>query len=1232
MMQKHTSVNKPTPVRVVLIMLDNHMSSTILRAEKLLRKDIPGLELKAHAATDWHNNPTALENCIKDIEQGDIIFATMLFIEDHINPILPALKARREACDAMVACMSATEVVGLTKMGRFKMGGKESAPIKFLKNLRGKKKDGSSDGAKQMRMLRQLPKMLKFIPGSAQDLRSYFLVMQYWLSCSDTNLVSLVRQLINKYAAGPRKAFKGKVPAAAPEIYPDTGLYHPTLESRMTEDSADIPAIKKPKGTVALVLMRAYVLAGDTGHYDGVIAALEARGVNVLPIFASGLDIRPSVNEFLIKDGKPIVDAVVSLTGFSLVGGPAYCNPEAAAEMLGELDVPYISAQALEFQTLDQWQESDNGLLPIEATMMVALPELDGATGSMVYGGRGAAGTSMLAHPQRVDLLAGRIEKIVSLRHKAKQDRKIAVVLFNFPPNAGATGTAANLDVFGSLFNTLKTLKADGYDVEIPADVEALRQCIIAGNASKYGSDANVAAHVSINDHVRQEPWLDEIEAAWGSAPGTHQTDGRSLFVFGAHFGNVFVGVQPAFGYEGDPMRLLFEKGFAPTHAFAAFYRYIRDDFGADAALHFGTHGALEFMPGKQTGLSDTCWPERLIGDLPNFYLYASNNPSEGMVAKRRCAATLISYLTPPLRCAGLYNELMDLKASVDRWRACDPSHESERVQLAALIQTQAAALELVDEAPLWETNGETEVPLVSAKLTELEETLIPDGLHIVGETLDNEARNGYLSAIASASDDVEISAAAINDIVTGIDVKNAAKRDGVKAKDAAYELYEQLAMHDVNLNTNAESVAILGALDGRFIEPVSGGDLIRSPEILPTGRNLHGFDPFKIPSAYAMRDGVAQAARLIDRHIDDHGKLPETVAMVLWGTDNLKSEGGPIAQALALMGARPRFDSFGRIAGAELVPLEELGRPRIDVVMTMSGIFRDLLPLQMRMLADAAYLAATADEPEIQNFVRRNALACQEREGCDIETAALRVFSNGEGAYGANLNHMIENSSWDDEEELGDLFTQRKSFAVSRNGDVRQDQKLFQGMLGKVDAAYQNLDGVETGITTLDQYFDSLGGIARAASKENGGNVPVYIGDQTRNDGVVRTLGEQVSLETRTRALNPTWFEGMLKHGYEGVRQIEAHITNTVGWSATTGQVDPWVYRELTETFMLDPEMRERLAELNSKASVNVANRLLEAHERNYWTPDDETLEALRSVSEELEDRLEGVGGEIAA
>jgi magnesium chelatase subunit H len=360
---------------------------------------------------------------------------------------------------------------------------------------------------------------------------------------------------------------------------------------------------------------------------------------------------------------------------------------------------------------------------------------------------------------------------------------------------------------------------------------------------------------------------------------------------------------------------------------------------------------------------------------------------------------------------------------------------------------------------------------------------------------------------------------------------------------------------------------------------------------------------------------------------------LPETVAIVLWGTDNLKSEGGPIAQALALLGARPRFDSYGRLAGAELVPLAELGRPRIDVVITLSGIFRDLLPLQTKLLAEACFLAASADEPAADNFVRKHALAYRQAHGCDLETAALRVFGNADGAYGSNVNHLVENGAWENEDELAETYSKRKSFAYGRSGKPAAQAALLQSVLADVELAYQNLDSVELGVTTVDHYFDTLGGISRAVRRAKGGTAaPVYIGDQTRGEGTVRSLSEQVALETRTRTLNPKWYEGMLKHGYEGVRQIEEHVTNTMGWSATTGEVQPWVYKQLTETFVLDPEMRERLAQLNPTASAKVATRLIEAHERSYWTPDPATLEALRRAGAELEDRLEGVKEGVAA
>jgi magnesium chelatase subunit H len=1229
----HASLDT-TPVRVVMLSLDSHLASTVERAQADLRTVLPGLSISMHAATDWNEDPESLVRCREDISQGDIIIVTMLVMEEHILPVLHTLQTRRDACDAMVVCMSAAEMMRLTRMGGFRMDGTGGGPMALLRRLRGKSKpnENKNAGAQQMSMLRRIPKLLRFIPGTAQDVRAYFLTLQYWLAGSDENVAALVTFLIDRYAEGPRRSLRGLFKVPPPVEYAEVGLYHPRLRGRVGEDLARVPMPARPaRGRVGLLLMRSYVLAGNTAHYDSVIEALEERGLQVVPAFASGLDARPAIERFFVHNGKALVDAVVSLTGFSLVGGPAYNDNHAAQEVLAGLDVPYITALAVEFQTLEQWQTSAQGLMPVEATMMVAIPELDGATGPLVFGGRSNAALperarDMQPQTERIEVLAERVERLVRLRHTPRSQRKIAMVLFNFPPNAGNTGTAAYLSVFASLFNTLTELRDAGYGVEVPESVDVLRESIINGNAARYGAHANVHARVRTDDHVRRETWLKEIEKQWGPAPGRQQTDGTSLFVLGQSFGNVFVGVQPAFGYEGDPMRLQFEKGFTPTHAFSAFYRWISEDFGAHAVLHFGTHGALEFMPGKQAGLCGTCWPDRLIGALPNFYLYASNNPSEGMIAKRRSAATLVSYLTPPIAHAGLYRGLIDLKVSLERYRGLAPESLDERGQLAELIQAQAAEMDLAAAEPPWGGEAEDRVARLAETVLELEYTLIPHGLHVVGKPPTADQRADMLLALAEASHDARPAKPAIEALVAGQTPEAALALAGMVPEEANLTLFRELANTDHLLAQDTELPGIVHALDGCYVRPAPGGDLLRTPDILPTGRNLHGFDPFRLPSAFAVRDGDAQAARLLERHLVEGNPFPESIALVLWGTDNLKTEGGPIAQALALMGTRPRFDSYGRLAGASLIPLEELGRPRVDVVMTLSGIFRDLLPLQTRMLAEAAYLAAVAEEPEERNFVRKHALAYQAAKGCDLETAALRVFSNADGAYGANVNYLVDSSRWGEEDELAETYTRRKCFAFGRTGKLMRQPELLCSVLADVQLAYQNLDSVELGVTTIDHYFDTLGGISRAVSRSKGGDIPVYIGDQTRGNGVVRTLAEQVAVETRTRMLNPKWYEGMLEHGYEGVRQIEVHITNTMGWSATTGQVAPWVYQRLTETYVLDAEMRERLAALNPTASAKVASRLIEAHERRYWTPDPATLEALRRAGEELEDRLEGV------
>jgi magnesium chelatase subunit H len=1196
-------ISRAEALRLVVVTMDSHLGRAVDRAREMLRQDCPEVDLIVHAADEWGSDPAALAACRADIARADILVAGMLFLDEHVRAVQADIAARREAALATVCLLSAGEIVKLTKLGRFDMSSEATGALALLKKLRGSRGHGTS-GRGQMKTLAMLPRLLKWIPGTAQDVRIYMLALQYWLAGSAENIANMARMLVQRY--GGRKALK----VAGPVEYPDIGLYHPRLPGAIAGDPGALPAEGR-QGRVGVLVLRSYVLADNAAHYQGVIEALEARGLSVIPAFASGLDQRPAIERFFMKDGRPVVDAVVSLTGFSLVGGPAYNDARAAEEMLARLDVPYIAAHPLEFQTIADWTADQRGLTPVEATMMVAIPELDGAIMPTTFGGRcgaedplrrcpGCDGLrckgQMVAHHERAGMLAQRVARLIALRRKPRAERRIGIVLFNFPPNAGNTGTAAYLAVFESLYATLRALREAGYDVELPGSVEELRARLLEGNRERFGALANVHARIPVDDHVKRQPWLAEIERAWGPAPGRQQTDGAALHVLGERFGKVFVGVQPGFGYEGDPMRLLFEHGFAPTHAFAAFYRWLREEFAADAVLHFGTHGALEFMPGKQAGMSAACWPDRLIGDLPNFYLYASNNPSEGMLAKRRANATLISYLTPPVAHAGLYRGLLDLKASLDRWRALEPE-SAEALAMLPLLQAQAAAVELAEAEPPWPLEGVIErLHRLTHELLELEYTLIPHGLHVLGVTPTPEQRAELLDAAG---------------------VTEAAER----------------ARLDALLARDHELPALLHALDGGYVRPAPGGDLLRTTDVLPTGRNLHGFDPFRIPSAFAVEDGARQAERLLARHREAGGALPETIAMVLWGTDNLKTEGGPLAQALWLMGAEPRLDGYGRVCGAQLVPLERLGRPRIDVMISLSGIFRDLLPMQTKLLAEAAFLAASAEEPEESNFIRKHALAFLAAHGGTMEDAALRVFGNAEGAYGANVNLTVDNGAWADEDELAETYLKRKGFAYGADGRPRRHEAALNHLLATVECAYQNLDSIESGVTTISHYFDSLGGISRAARRARGGkDTAVYIGDQTRGAGKVRTLAEQVSLEARTRALNPKWFEAMLAHGYEGVRQIEEHVTNTMGWSATTGQVQPWVYQHLAQTYMLDPEMRARLAALNPTASVKIANRLIEATERSYWAPDAATLEALRRAGEELEDRLEGVTPEMAA
>ncbi|MEY3206843.1 MAG: magnesium-chelatase subunit BchH, partial [Pseudomonadota bacterium] len=445
------------PIRLVLVTMDTHLNSAARRAQFQLQRSIPGLSLQIHAASEFAGNPELTQKALTDIAAGDIVLATMLFMEDHYLPVFEALKAKRDDCDAMVCAMSAGDVVKLTKIGKLDMSKPASGPMAILKKLRPKAKtEGekqTSSGAKQMKVLRLIPQILRWIPGTAQDVRVYFLTLQYWLGGSEENIFNLFSYLINRYAAGPREQLRGLAKPTDPVEYPDLGVYHPRMKNRLSENLTDLPKVipdAKSRGRVGLLLLRSYLVSGNSGHYDPVIAALEAHGLQVVPAFAAGLDSRPAIDSYFMKNNQVTVDAVISLTGFSLVGGPAYNDAKAAEEVLAKLDVPYIAAHPVEFQTLTQWGGSDRGLMPVESTIMVAIPELDGATQPMVYGGRpGAAGTTctgchqrctfteehnpqdMFTCVERTAMLAARTAKLVALRKSDKANRKIGLVIFN---------------------------------------------------------------------------------------------------------------------------------------------------------------------------------------------------------------------------------------------------------------------------------------------------------------------------------------------------------------------------------------------------------------------------------------------------------------------------------------------------------------------------------------------------------------------------------------------------------------------------------------------------------------------------------------------------------------------------------------------------------------------------------------------------------------------------------
>ncbi len=1257
----------------------------------------------------------------QDVAEANVFIASLIFIEDLADKVAEAVAPLRDNLDVAVCFPSMPQVMRLNKMGSFSMaqlGQSKSMIASFMKKRKEKSGAGFQDA--MLKLLRTLPTVLKYLPvEKAQDARNFMLSFQYWLGGSPENLENFFLMLADRYVITDR-AIEGAPKTESldyqePVTYPDMGIWHP-MAPTMFEDlkeylnwhasRRDISEdLKDPLApTIGLVLQRTHLVTGDEAHYVAMVQEFEYLGAKVIPVFAGGLDFSKPVDAYFfdpVDNSKTIVDAVVSLTGFALVGGPARQDHPKAIETLKRLNRPYMVALPLVFQTTEEWEDSDLGLHPIQVALQMAIPELDGAIEPIVLSGRDGLTGRAISLQDRIESITRRAMKWANLRRKPKLDKKLAITVFSFPPDKGNVGTAAYLDVFGSIYKVLEAMKQNGYDVQdLPESPEALLQEVIHDAQAQYNSpELNIAYRMPVREYQALTPYAERLEENWGPPPGNLNTDGENMLVYGKAFGNVFIGVQPTFGYEGDPMRLLFSRSASPHHGFAAYYTFLNKIWGADAVLHFGTHGSLEFMPGKQMGMSGTCYPDNLIGSIPNLYYYAANNPSEATIAKRRSYAETISYLTPAAENAGLYKGLKELSELIGSYQSNKES--SRAVQIVnAIIETarvcnldKDVALPEGDTGKLSNEERDGLVGKIYIKLMEIESRLLPCGLHVVGKPPTAEEAIATLVNIGSLDREEDgikslqriISESIgrdIDDIYGNSDRGHLADvqllydiNQGVRAAVAAL-VHEQIdaegrvskvsrlnffnigrkepwikSLHEAGYTkVNGDAVkplmeylefcleqvcadnelgALLQALEGQYILPGPGGDPIRNPDVLPTGKNIHALDPQSIPTTAAVQSAKIVVDRLLERQRQENGgAYPETIATVLWGTDNIKTYGESLAQMMWFVGVKPMPDSLGRVNKLELLSLEELGRPRVDIVVNCSGVFRDLFINQMALLDRAVKMAAEADEPLEMNFVRKHALEQAAEMGIGLREAATRIFSNASGSYSSNINLAVENSTWENEEELQEMYLKRKSFAFNSDnpGVMDSNRGLFESALKTADATFQNLDSSEISLTDVSHYFDSDPTKLVASLREDGKAPAAYIADTTTANAQVRTLSETVRLDARTKMLNPKWYEGMLSHGYEGVRELSKRLVNTMGWSATAGAVDNWVYEDVNTTFIQDPEMCKRLMDLNPNSFRRMVSTLLEVNGRGYWETSDENLEKLQELYQEVEDRIEGV------
>lgn len=1163
----------------------------------------------------------SLETVSEHAEQADII---LFDIRDpsKLAPVLRDVRERFEEKTFVPLMGGSMAVMGLCRMGSFSMD-----------RVADRVPSGSRVNHRKIRQLTSvIEKLGGILPvGALGHGRNWIRAVRYWTAGGERNIENLLHLLLKEYCGGrgPRPSPPIERPTLALEL-PDEERSYSSVKAYLRDHPFDTSL-----PTVALLYYSGMHRDASIVGANALIRAFSGRA-NILPIATDGIQSLDAVERYLLAPNAPPVHLLISLLWFRLNGGPLGGDPQRTQATLDRLDTPYMVPVSLYARELRRWAENPEGLSPVETYATVVLPELDGAMEPTPLFGlineevRGVQITRAGALVERAGRIAGRACSWMRLRHLKNSDKRVALIIYDYPPGPGNVGNASYLDVAKSLKNIFARLEEEEYDLGGGSDNplhDLLESGVHNGNNCGiwHGEYLDTASYSALFADL-PESVQRQIADDFGPPPGRTMVDDIGIRIPGRWFGKIFLGCQPYRVPFGDDDTATHDRKRAPHHQYVAFYSYLKES-EIDVTVHIGTHGTVEFLPGKELALSDACLPDLLQGDTAGLYLYTIANPSESSIAKRRWHAAIVDHHVPDFVPSDLYGPCQEIQDTLERMKDVGVT-DIQHYTMAAEIRESAEKIGLDAD----------DFDRLSHDLMELKHAAIPDGLHVFGESKNGRSSARYLTnlfqrkvagvhllAVAkkgtNGADPYAIAAEWAEAFVkTGRLPKSL--KDALDSSTAA-AVQDALVSLSQRFLVDNELDALVNGLSGRFLPTGLMGDALRSPEVYPTGRNGCSFDATRIPFEDAIERGHLLGEGLVQKHVKAHGMRPFTVGLVLWGFETARTGGETIGQLLYLIGGRLK-KTKGWLPAFEPIPISRLGRPRVDVYLMICGFFRDMFPMLVRDLDELMRAIGALDEPLDMNPIRAHMRGGRETSGATTsDLTESRIFGPRPGEYGTGLPDYVDQSNWDEAADLGKIYEEAMGYAYGARCHGSPAQSALGALFSRTDAVCQVIDGEEYKIGDLDHYYEFLGGATRAVENRRGKGPLSMVGDTARNSPRISDAKTEIARFAVTRLLNPKWIDGMLAHEIHGGKKIEERVTNLVGLAGTVG-VPSELFDQVFERFVDDAALFERLCQNNCHAAVDLLRRMKEADERGMWDADETQIDTLKERYLELDAELE--------